>query len=42
MRLLVIAVILLVGLAVSQSYRNHCYWHGWSQAGEWVTCLAKI
>jgi hypothetical protein len=39
MRLLLISVILLVGVVVLQSYRNHCYWHGLSQAPEWVACL---
>ena len=42
MRLLVIVAILLIGLAVFQSYRNHCYWHGRSQAVEWFACVAKI
>jgi hypothetical protein len=42
MRLLLIVVILLVGLAVLQSYRNHCYWHGRSQAADWVVCVTKI
>jgi len=42
MRLLVILVVLPIGLAVFQSYRNPCYWHGWSQAVDWVACLSKV
>jgi hypothetical protein len=42
MRLLLIVVILLIGLAVFQSYRNHCYWHGRSQAANWAACLTRI
>lgn len=42
MRLLILVVIVLVGLAVFQSNRNHCYWHGLSQAPEWVACVTRI
>jgi hypothetical protein len=41
MRLLLISVILLVGVVVVQSNRNHCYWHGLSQAADWVDCLTR-
>jgi hypothetical protein len=34
----VIFAILLIGLAVFQSNRNHCYWHGRSQGGGGRLC----
>jgi hypothetical protein len=41
MRLLLISVILLVGVVVLQSNRNHCYWHGLAEAVDWVACLTR-
>jgi hypothetical protein len=42
MRLLMVVVLVLIGLAVFQSNRNHCYWHGESQAADWVACLTRL
>ncbi|HEX2448729.1 MAG TPA: hypothetical protein VHK26_11195 [Methyloceanibacter sp.] len=35
-------VIVMGGLALIQSERNHCYWHGIENWAEWVDCVGKI
>ena len=34
-----IFIVIMTGLAVIQSERNHCYWHGSENALPWLSCL---
>jgi hypothetical protein len=42
LRGLFVFVVLMAGLALIQSVRNDCYWHGLDNWPSWVYCVGKI
>ena len=42
MRALLVFLAIMAGVALFQSQRNHCYWHGDANWVEWVYCLIKL
>ena len=42
MRAFVVFVILMAGIGLFQTERNHCYWHGANYAIAWASCLIRF
>ena len=42
LRGLIVFVMVMAGLALFQSGRNGCYWHGMENWTAWVWCVGKI
>jgi hypothetical protein len=41
-RSLIVFLIVMAGLALYQSDRNGCYWHGLASWAKWVYCVGTI